>query len=48
VAIAVRPWVLVQDQGAAGGEVCGAVLAAFRARGVVMPFPQREIRILGG
>ncbi len=48
VAIAVRPWVLVQDQGAAAGEVCGAVLAAFRARGVVMPFPQREVRIVGG
>lgn len=47
VAIAVRPWVLVQDQGTASGEVCAAVLAVFRARGVVMPFPQREVRILG-
>ena len=33
VALAVRPWVLVEDQGAAGGEVCAAVLEAFRARG---------------
>ncbi|HEV2229311.1 MAG TPA: mechanosensitive ion channel [Steroidobacteraceae bacterium] len=48
VAIAVRPWVAVEDQGTASGEVCAAVLAAFRARGVVMPFPQREVRILGG
>lgn len=48
VALAVRPWVLVEDQGAASGEVCAAVLDAFRARGVVMPFPQREVRILGG
>jgi len=47
VAIAVRPWVLVKDQGAAGGELCGAVLAALRARGVVLPFPQREVRIIG-
>ena len=47
VAIAVRPWVPVQDQGAVSGEVCAAVLAAFRARGVVMPPPQREVRILG-
>jgi small conductance mechanosensitive channel len=47
VAIAVRPWVLVQDQGAASGEVCAAVLAALRARGVVIPFPQREVRIVG-
>jgi len=48
VALAVRPWVLVEDQGAAGGEVCQAVLAAFRARGVLRPVPQREVRILGG
>ena len=48
IALAVRPWVLVEDQGAAGGEVCQAVLAAFRARGVLRPVPQREVRILGG
>jgi small conductance mechanosensitive channel len=47
VAIAVQPWVAVADQGAASGEVCAAVLAAFRARGIVMPFPQREVRVLG-
>jgi small conductance mechanosensitive channel len=47
VAIAVRPWVAVEHLGSASGEVCGAVLAALRTRGVVMPFPQREIRILG-
>jgi small conductance mechanosensitive channel len=47
VALAVRPWVLVEDQGAAGGEVCAAVLEAFRARGVVMPFPQREVYLRG-
>jgi small conductance mechanosensitive channel len=48
VAIAVRPWVPVQDQGTASGEVCAALLAAFRARGVVMPVPQREVHIRGG
>lgn len=48
VALAVRPWVLVEDQGAAGGEVCAAVLEAFRARGVVMPLPQREVHLRGG
>jgi small conductance mechanosensitive channel len=47
VALAVRPWVLVEDQGAASGEVCAAVLEAFRARGVVMPFPQREVYLRG-
>jgi small conductance mechanosensitive channel len=48
VALAVRPWVLVEDQGAASGEVCAAVLEAFRTRGVVMPFPQREVHVRGG
>ena len=48
VALAVRPWVLVEDQGAASGEVCAAVLEAFRARGVIMPPPQREVLIRGG
>jgi small conductance mechanosensitive channel len=47
VALAVRPWVLVEDQGTVGGEVCAAVLEAFRARGVVMPFPQREVYLRG-
>ena len=45
VALAVRPWVLVEDQGAASGEVCAAVLEAFRTRGVVMPLPQREVHL---
>ena len=48
VALAVRPWVSVDDQGPAGGEVCEAVLAAFRAHSVMRPVPQREVRILGG
>jgi small conductance mechanosensitive channel len=47
VALAVRPWVPVEDQGVASGEVCAAVLEAFRARGVVMPLPQREVFIRG-
>jgi small conductance mechanosensitive channel len=48
VRIAVRPWVLVADQGAATGEVNGALLDAFRARGIVIPYPQREVRLIGG
>ncbi len=47
VSIAVRPWVAVQDQVAATGEVYAAVLAALRAGGVVMPPPQREVRLIG-
>jgi small conductance mechanosensitive channel len=47
VSIAVRPWVLVEDLTAASGEITAAVLAAFNARGVVIPVPQREVRIVG-
>jgi len=43
----VKPWVAVQDQVAATGEIYAAVLAALRARGVVMPPPQREVRLIG-
>jgi len=47
VAVAVKPWVLVQDQVAVSGELYGALLAALRARGVVMPVPQRDVRLIG-
>jgi small conductance mechanosensitive channel len=48
VSIAVRPWVLVQDQVRAPGEVYAALLEAFRARGIVIPFPQSDVRLVGG
>jgi len=47
VSIAVRPWVAVGDQVAATGEIHAAVLEALRARGIVIPLPQREVRLLG-
>lgn len=47
VGLAVRPWVAVQDQVAASGEICAAVLESLRAGGVVMPPPQREVRLIG-
>jgi small conductance mechanosensitive channel len=47
VGIAVRPWVAVQEQVAASGEIHAAVLEALRARGVVIPLPQREVRLIG-
>jgi small conductance mechanosensitive channel len=46
VGIAVRPWVLVQDLTAATGEINAAVLAAFTARGIIMPAPQRVVRLI--
>jgi small conductance mechanosensitive channel len=48
VNIAVKPWVLVQDQVAVPGEINAAVLEAFRGRGVVIPAPQHEVRLIGG
>lgn len=47
VAIAVKPWVAVQDQVSASGEIYTAVLDTLRARGIVIPPPQREVRMLG-
>jgi small conductance mechanosensitive channel len=47
VNIGVRPWVLVADYVAASGEINSAILESFRGRGIVMPFPQREVRLIG-
>jgi small conductance mechanosensitive channel len=47
VSIAVKPWVAVQDQVAATGEIYAAVLTTLRARGIVIPPPQREVRLIG-
>jgi small conductance mechanosensitive channel len=44
--IAIKPWVAVTDYGVAAGEVNKAVLETFRAHGISIPFPQREIRLL--
>ena len=45
VTIGIRPWVEVPDYRAATGEINKAVLEMFRSRGIVMPFPQREVRL---
>jgi small conductance mechanosensitive channel len=47
VSIAIKPWVEVKDQVPAPGELYAALLESFRARGVSLPFPQREVRLLG-
>jgi small conductance mechanosensitive channel len=46
IGIAVKPWTSVQDYVSAGGEIYKAVVENFRARGIVIPFPQREVRML--
>jgi small conductance mechanosensitive channel len=45
--IAVKPWVKVPDYGPASGEVNQGIVEAFRRRGISIPFPQREVRMLG-
>jgi small conductance mechanosensitive channel len=47
VSIAIKPWVMVEDQVPAPGELYAAVLEAFRGRGVTLPFPQCEVRLIG-
>jgi small conductance mechanosensitive channel len=46
VGVAVRPWVLVPDLTAATGEINAAVLAAFTTGGIIMPAPQRVVRLI--
>jgi len=48
VSIGIRPWVGVADYRAAVGEINEALLKVFRNRGIVIPFPQREVRLVGG
>ncbi len=47
VKIALKPWVSVPDYYAAIGEINKALLETFRTRGIDIPFPQREVRLLG-
>ncbi len=47
VNIAVKPWVNVLDYGAASGEINKAIVEAFRVQDISIPFPQREVRLLG-
>jgi small conductance mechanosensitive channel len=47
VSIGIRPWVSVQDFPTAAGDINKAVLESFRASGITIPFPQREVHLLG-
>jgi small conductance mechanosensitive channel len=47
VQIAIRPWVEVTDYGAVSGELNLSIAEDMRRRGIVMPFPQREVRLIG-
>ncbi len=47
VQVAVRPWVAAGDYGAIGGELNVALLERMRREGVSIPYPQREVRLVG-
>ncbi|MBU1042346.1 MAG: mechanosensitive ion channel family protein [Proteobacteria bacterium] len=46
VTLRVSPWVSVPDYVDATGELNRSLLETFRARGIAIPFPQREVRML--
>lgn len=48
VTISVAPWVNVPDYNAAVNAVNKTILETFRARNIVIPLPQCEVRMLGG
>ncbi len=47
VNVAIKPWVNVNDLGAVQTELNQTILEKFRAAKIEIPFPQREIRVLG-
>ena len=46
VNIAVRPWAQVIEAGITSSELNRAILERFRATGIQIPFPQREVKLL--
>jgi small conductance mechanosensitive channel len=48
VQIAVQPWVAVADYGAVAGELHVSLVEELRRRGISIPYPQREVRLIGG
>jgi small conductance mechanosensitive channel len=48
VQIAVQPWVAVADYGAVAGELHVSLVEELRRRSISIPYPQREVRLIGG
>ena len=44
--IGIQPWVAVPDFVAASGELNRAIVESFRLKGIVIAYPQREVRLL--
>ncbi|MEY2410467.1 MAG: small conductance mechanosensitive channel [Verrucomicrobiota bacterium] len=47
IEIAVKPWTKLSEFGIAAGEIKLAIADAFQTRGIEIPFPQREVRLVG-
>jgi small conductance mechanosensitive channel len=47
VQIAIKPWVGVADYGVVEGELNLAIVEALRQQGITIPYPQREVRLIG-
>lgn len=45
--LAIRPWSNLSEFGPAGAEIKLAVVEAFRQHQIQIPFPQREVRVIG-
>lgn len=46
IVLSVQPWVAVADVAAAEAELYQAMVEQFKARGISIPFPQREVRMV--
>jgi small conductance mechanosensitive channel len=46
VQIAIRPWVAVSDFGVVSGELNLSLAENLRRRGIAIPYPQREVRLI--
>ena len=47
VTIAAKPWVAVPDFIDATGEINKAIVETFRGRGIIIPFPQHAVQLIG-
>jgi small conductance mechanosensitive channel len=47
ITLTIQPWVKVPDYGAAQLELYEAIVAQFRAEKIEIPYPQRDVRLLG-
>lgn len=46
IGILVKPWVSVPDYVPAKSEITRAIVGIFRSRGIVIPFPQHDVRMI--